>query len=97
MTLSDFLSRHPACELASPNEIIPISFHIRELINNANKLDNTIDALKYLGRLNTIVDIFCPPKKAPCLVKSHKKNSLTMRGSFKMATEGEVRRPEHIP
>ena len=31
MTISDFLSRHPGQDSASPNEIIPISFQSREL------------------------------------------------------------------
>ena len=34
MTISDFLSRHPGQDLASPNEIIPISFQSKELLNN---------------------------------------------------------------
>ena len=29
VTVSDFLSRHPGQDLASPNEIIPISFKAR--------------------------------------------------------------------
>ena len=33
MTISDFLSRHPGQDLASPNEIIPISFQSKELLN----------------------------------------------------------------
>ena len=67
MTISDFLSRHPGHDLASQNEIIPILFQIRELLTNANKLDDIIyiEALKDLDRLNTIVDILCPAKKAP--------------------------------
>ena len=32
MTISDFLSRHPGQVLASPNEIIPISFQSKELL-----------------------------------------------------------------
>ena len=63
MTVSDFLSRHPGQDLASPNEIIPISFQIRELLNNADTLDYVIEALKDLERLNTMVDILCPAKK----------------------------------
>ena len=78
MTISDFLSRHPDHNLASPNEIIPISFQLRELLNNADKLDNIIEALKDLDRLNTMVDILCPAKKAPSPVrKVHKKDSST--------------------
>ena len=38
MTVSDFLSRHPGQDLASPNEIIPISFQSRELLNNTDIL-----------------------------------------------------------
>ena len=38
MTISDFLSRHPGQDLASPNEIIPISFQSRELLNNTDIL-----------------------------------------------------------
>ena len=34
MTISDFLSRHPGQDLASPNEIIPISFQCKELLND---------------------------------------------------------------
>ena len=34
MTVSDFLSRHLGQELASPNEIIPVSFPSRHLLNN---------------------------------------------------------------
>ena len=36
MTISDFLSRHPGQDLASPNEIIPISFQSKELLNNTD-------------------------------------------------------------
>ena len=49
MTISDFLSRYPGHDLASPYEIIPISFQIIELLNNENKLDNVTEALKDLG------------------------------------------------
>ena len=33
-------------------------------MNNADKFDNTLEALKDLDRLNT-TDILCPTKKAP--------------------------------
>ena len=36
MMVSDFLSRHPDQDLASPNKIIPISFQNRELLNNTD-------------------------------------------------------------
>ena len=36
MTSSDFLSRHPGQDLASPNEIILISFQIQELLNDTD-------------------------------------------------------------
>ena len=36
MTTSDFLSRHPGQDLASPNEIIPISFQSQELLNDTD-------------------------------------------------------------
>ena len=36
MTISDFLSRHPGQDLASPNEIIPISFLSKELLNDTD-------------------------------------------------------------
>ena len=36
MTISDFLSRHPGQDLASPNEIIPISFQSKELLNETD-------------------------------------------------------------
>ena len=36
VTVSDFLSRHPGQDLASPNEIIPISFQSKELLNNTD-------------------------------------------------------------
>ena len=36
MTISDFLSRHPGQDLASPNEIIHISFQIKELWNDTD-------------------------------------------------------------
>ena len=36
MTISDFLSRHPGQDLASPNEIIPISFQSQEVINDTD-------------------------------------------------------------
>ena len=36
MTISDFLSRHPGQDLASPNEIIPISFQSKELLNDTD-------------------------------------------------------------
>ena len=44
MKISDFLCRHSDHELASPNKILPISFQSRNLLNNANKLDNIIEA-----------------------------------------------------
>ena len=57
MTISDFLSRKPGHDLSSPNEIFPMSFHIRELLNSAEKLDNIMKALQDLDRLNTIAYI----------------------------------------
>ena len=36
MTISDFLSRHPGQGFASPNEIIPISFQSKELLNDTD-------------------------------------------------------------
>ena len=36
MTISDFLSRHPGQDLASPNEIIPISFQSQEVMNDTD-------------------------------------------------------------
>ena len=36
MTISDFLSRNPGQDLASPNEIIPISFQSQELLTNTD-------------------------------------------------------------
>ena len=42
MTKSDFLSRHPGHDLASLNEIIPFYLQIRELLNNADKLNNVV-------------------------------------------------------
>ena len=36
MTISDFLSRHPGQDLASPNKIIPISFQSKELLNDTD-------------------------------------------------------------
>ena len=36
MTISNFLSRHPGQDLASPNEIIPISFQSKELLNDTD-------------------------------------------------------------
>ena len=36
ITISDFLSRHPGQDLASPNEIIPISFQSKELLNDTD-------------------------------------------------------------
>ena len=38
MTISDFLPRHPGQDLASPNEIIPISFQNSGLLNNIDIL-----------------------------------------------------------
>ena len=38
MAISDFLSRLPGQDLASPNEIIPISFQSREMLNNTDIL-----------------------------------------------------------
>ena len=38
MTVFDFLPRHPGQALASPNEIIPISFQKQELMNNTDIL-----------------------------------------------------------
>ena len=36
MTISDFLSRHPDQDLASPNEIIPISFQSQEVLTDTD-------------------------------------------------------------
>ena len=36
MTISDFLSRHPGQDLASPNEIIPISFQSKAILNDTD-------------------------------------------------------------
>ena len=36
MTMSAFLSRHPGQDLASPNEIIPISFQSQEVMNDTD-------------------------------------------------------------
>ena len=36
MTISDFLSRCPGQDLASANEILPISFQSKELLNNTD-------------------------------------------------------------
>ena len=36
MTISDFLSRHPGQDLASPNEIIPISFQSQEVLTDTD-------------------------------------------------------------
>ena len=36
MTITDFLCRHPGQDLASPNEIIPISFQSKELLNETD-------------------------------------------------------------
>ena len=36
MTVSDFLSRHPGQDLASPDEIIPMSFQGKKLLNNTD-------------------------------------------------------------
>ena len=36
MTVSDFLSRHPGHDLASPYEIIPNSFQSKELLNDTD-------------------------------------------------------------
>ena len=36
MTISDSLSRHPGQDLASPKDIIPISFQSKELLNNTD-------------------------------------------------------------
>ena len=69
MTISDFLSRHPGHNIASQNEIIPISFQIRELLSNSDKWDNIIEALKDLDRLNIVVDIFCQAKEVPSTFK----------------------------
>ena len=69
MTISNFLSRHPGHDLASPHEIIPISSQIREWVNDTDKLNNILEASKDLDRLNTIIDILCPANKAPFPVK----------------------------
>ena len=95
---NDFFSRHPGNDLASPNEIILISFQIRELLNNEDKLDNIIVALKYLERLNTIVDILCPAKKAPSPVKRvTRRTAQPGRSSSNMAIDRQNREPGHVP
>ena len=48
MTILDVLYRDPGHDLASPNKIIPISFHINKLFNNADNLNNIIKALEGL-------------------------------------------------
>ena len=42
MTISDFLSRHLGQDLASLNEIIPISLQSRDLFNNTETLDSVM-------------------------------------------------------
>ena len=44
MPIFNFVSRHPGYDLTFPNEIFPISFQIRVLLNNLDKLDNIIES-----------------------------------------------------
>ena len=54
MTVSDSLSGHLDYDLASQNKIIQISFQIRDLLNNLDKLDSITQAINNLNRLNAI-------------------------------------------
>ena len=75
--------------------ITRFSFEIRELLNNADKLDNIIEPLKDLDRLNTIVDILCPAKKAPYPVKRVTRRTTQPRNVAPICPlTGETRIPE---
>ena len=39
MKVADFLSRHPDNDLDSPNEIIPISFVMTDILNDSKNID----------------------------------------------------------
>ena len=98
ITIFDSLSGHPGHDLTSPNEIIPIYFHVRESLSNADKSDNTLEALKELDRLNTTVDILCPTKKAPSPVKRVTERTAQPGEVAPIwLLTGETRRPEHVP
>ena len=97
ITISDFLSKHPGQDLASPIEIIPISFQNRELLNSADKLDNMTEDLKDLDRLNTIADILCPAKKVPSPVKRITRRTAKPREVAPIwPLTGAARKPEHV-
>ena len=96
MTISDFLSRHAGHDVPSPNEVIPISFQIQELLNNTEKMANIIEALKDLDRLNTMANI--PAKKAPSPVKRVTRRIAQPGEEAPIwPLTGETRRPEHVP
>ena len=62
MTISDFLSRHPGQALASPNEIIPISFQSKELLNDT---DNCCPAKKPPTPVKRVTRTTQPGEVAP--------------------------------
>ena len=97
MTVSDSLSGHSGQYLALSNEIIPISFQSRELVNNADKLDNVIEDLKDLDRFNAIGDILCPAKKAPSPVKRVTRRTAKPGDVAPIwLWTGETRKPENV-
>ena len=67
-------------------------------ISFADKLDNIIEMLKDLDRLNTIVDILCPTKKGPSPVKRATGRTVQPRGVAPISPlTGETRDSEHVP
>ena len=95
MTVSNFLSRHPGLDLASPNEIIPIFFQIKELLNNSGKLVGIMEALKDIHILNTVIDILCQAKKASPLIERDTRKTTQPRAVAPIwPLRGETRVPE---
>ena len=82
MTISDFMSRHPGQDLASPNEIIPISFQSSELLNNTDTLCQAKKTPTPVRRSN----------------KKDNKDNQAQPGEVApiWPLTGETRKPEHV-
>ena len=68
------------------------------MLNNADKLDSIIEALKDLDRLNTVADILCQAMKALSQIKRVTKE-MDQPGEVApiWPLRGKTRRPEHYP
>ena len=62
MHVSDFLSRHPDADNSPANEIIPISFQMKEILTNTKRLSMIQHMLGFPDVLNVFLDLVYPEK-----------------------------------